>query len=478
MFPATVGIPSAQDIKFTPTGTIEATNVQDAIAEVAAEAGGGSAHTIQEEGTSLTQRSTLNFVGSAITASDTGAKTQVATHATLNDLASNLTATASQINTVVSNTSGTNTGDQTITLTGDVTGSGTGSFAATIANNAVSNAKLATVATATFKGRTTAGTGNVEDLTPTQATALLDAAVGDSGSGGTKGLVPAPSAGSATKFLRGDMTYQTISGGGDALTTNPLSQFAATTSSQLAGVISDETGTGALVFANSPTLVTPALGTPGSGTLTNCTGLPQAGTVGLTTADSPQFAGLNIGHASDTTITRTGAGDIAVEGNAIYRAGGTDVPVTDGGTGASSASSARTNLGIGAIGTLATLKSSLAFYILGGTTALSANAKATVISPFAMTITGWTALEITDTPVSSSVTFDVWKNTYANYQPTVANTITASAKPSISSAIKNQSSTLTGWTTSVSAGDVLIANLDSVSSAKNLLLILTGTRAE
>lgn len=46
----------------------------------------------------------------------------------------------------------------------------------------------------------------------------------------------------------------------------------------------------------------------------------------------------------DTTITRTGAGDIAVEGNAIYRAGGTDVPVTDGGTGASTAAGARTNL--------------------------------------------------------------------------------------------------------------------------------------
>lgn len=53
-----------------------------------------------------------------------------------------------------------------------------------------------------------------------------------------------------------------------------LSQFAATTSSELRGVISDETGTGALVFATSPTLVTPALGTPASGTLTNCTGYP------------------------------------------------------------------------------------------------------------------------------------------------------------------------------------------------------------
>lgn len=58
--------------------------------------------------------------------------------------------------------------------------------------------------------------------------------------------------------------------------TDNLSVFAATTSAQLAGVISDETGSGALVFATSPTLVTPALGTPASGIMTNVTGLPAA----------------------------------------------------------------------------------------------------------------------------------------------------------------------------------------------------------
>lgn len=91
-----------------------------------------------------------------------------------------------------------------------------------------------------------------------------------------------------TKFLRedgdGTCSWQSIAGGGDALVANPLSQFAATTSAQLAGVISDETGSGALVFANTPTLVTPVLGTPGSGTLTNCTGLPiSTGVSGLGT---------------------------------------------------------------------------------------------------------------------------------------------------------------------------------------------------
>lgn len=74
---------------------------------------------------------------------------------------------------------------------------------------------------------------------------------------------------------------------------------------------------------------------------------PTRGSLGLDTSDSPQFAGLNVGAATDTTITRAGAGDIAVEGHGIYRDGGTDVAVADGGTGASSASGARTNLGLG-----------------------------------------------------------------------------------------------------------------------------------
>ena len=60
-------------------------------------------------------------------------------------------------------------------------------------------------------------------------------------------------------------------GNGDALTTNPLSQFASTTSAQLRGVLSDETGTGLAVFNDTPTFISPILGTPSSGNLANCT---------------------------------------------------------------------------------------------------------------------------------------------------------------------------------------------------------------
>lgn len=166
--------------------------------------------------------------------------------------------------------------------------------------------------------------------TPAQVTADLSVMVGDSGTGGTKGLVPAPAAGdaAAAKFLKADGTWAVPSGGGGGggtvtsvamtvpsilsvsgspittsgtlavslanqnanlvfagpstgspaapafrslvladmpsglgLTASPLSQFAATTSAQLAGVISDETGSGALVFGTSPALTSPDITT-------------------------------------------------------------------------------------------------------------------------------------------------------------------------------------------------------------------------
>lgn len=99
-------------------------------------------------------------------------------------------------------------GNYITALTGEVTASGPGSAAATIAANAVTNSKLAQIATQTIKGRTTAGVGDVEDLTASQATAILNAMVGDSGAGGTKGLVPAPAAGDAQKVLNGAGTWQ------------------------------------------------------------------------------------------------------------------------------------------------------------------------------------------------------------------------------------------------------------------------------
>lgn len=109
-------------------------------------------------------------------------------------------------------TSGTVPPERMPALTGDVT-STVGTVATTIAANAVTNAKLAQMAQSTIKGRAAgAGTGSATDLTATEATAVLNVVVGDSGSGGTKGLVPAPSAGdaAANKFFKASGGFETI----------------------------------------------------------------------------------------------------------------------------------------------------------------------------------------------------------------------------------------------------------------------------
>jgi hypothetical protein len=100
------------------------------------------------------------------------------------------------------------TGNQSITLSGDLSGTGSTAITTTIGANKVLNTMLAQVVTGMFKGRTTAGTGNVEDLTVTQATAMLDTFTSS-----LKGLAPA-SSGGTTNFLRADGTWAAPAGGG------------------------------------------------------------------------------------------------------------------------------------------------------------------------------------------------------------------------------------------------------------------------
>lgn len=76
---------------------------------------------------------------------------------------------------------------------------------------------------------------------------------------------------------------------------------------------------------------------------------------------------------------------------------------------------------------------------------------------------------------SGSIVIDIWKDTYANFPPLVGDSITASAKPTITTATKSQNSTLTGWTTSISAGDILRFNVDSVTSIQRVTLMLKVT---
>jgi hypothetical protein len=98
---------------------------------------------------------------------------------------------------------------------------------------------------------------------------------------------------------------------------------------------------------------------------------------------------------------------------------------------------------------------------------------------------GWVELNFAGTWVynrlfadqTGSIVVDLWKDSYANFPPTVADTITASAKPTLSSASKNEDTTLTGWTTAFSKGDILKFHVDSATTVTKVTLSLGFRRS-
>lgn len=78
---------------------------------------------------------------------------------------------------------------------------------------------------------------------------------------------------------------------------------------------------------------------------------------------------------------------------------------------------------------------------------------------------------------TGSIVVDVWKCTYAQFDagsthPVSGDKITASAPPTITTDVKSQDSTLTGWTTAFSAGDILAFNVNSVTDIERVTLEL------
>lgn len=114
----------------------------------------------------------------------------------------------------------------------------------------------------------------------------------------------------------------------------------------------------------------------------------------------------------------------------------------------------------------------VAFIIDGGGVAITTGIKGDLSLDFAATIDQVTLLA----DQSGSIVVDIWKDTYANYPPTVADTITASAKPTISVTTKAKDATLTGWTKTITSGDTLRFNVDSITTCTRVVVIIQMTR--
>jgi hypothetical protein len=118
-----------------------------------------------------------------------------------------------------------------------------------------------------------------------------------------------------------------------------------------------------------------------------------------------------------------------------------------------------------------TTTKSFGIVIDGGGNPITTGIAGDVIIPFAMTITSWTLVA----DQVGSIVIDVWKDIYANFPPTVGDSIAGSEKPTLSSVIKNQDLTLTTWTTAVAAGDIIRFNVDSASTVTRITLSIAGT---
>ena len=342
----------------------------------------------------------------------------------------NATGTVALTSDITGTNSGTNTGDQTITLTGAVTGSGTGTFTASLGSftrsqldTAVSDANVMYVgdaptahnqawSTITSTPTTLSGYGITDAANITHVHAASDI---------TSGTVDPARLGSGssitTKFLRGDSTWQTISGGGDALVASNLDQFADVT--QTAGQT--------LAITSSTTL----------------SGGTHSGTNTGDNATNSQYSGLvsNATHTGDVTGS-----------TALTIALGVVTPAMQ-----TTASRTFTICGFGIDG--------------GGSALTTQTLAAEYTVPVAMTLTGYNAACDTGT-----FTVKFWKIATGTALPTSANSINTSGV-GISTGTALRSSTLTDFTTTAfAAGDIVRCAITAVSGATFLKVALEGTK--
>lgn len=117
-------------------------------------------------------------------------------------------------------------------------------------------------------------------------------------------------------------------------------------------------------------------------------------------------------------------------------------------------------------------KSAIEFVIDGSGAEIETGEKGHIVVPFGCKIKEvWLLAD-----QSGSIKVDIWKDTYANYPPTDADSICGGNEPEISSATKDKDTTLTGWTTTLNEDDILAFNVDSVTTIERCTVVLKVER--
>ena len=233
-----------------------------------------------------------------------------------------------------------------------------------------------------------------------------------------------------------------------AVTVNAKGLVTAVSTSTITPAVGSITGLGTGVAtalavnvgsAGAPVVNGGALGTPSSGTLSGCTGLPISG---LTSSTSTALGvgTIELGAASDTTLARSSAGNVTIEGNLIYRAGGSFVgmPVD------------------------------LGYACSDEVTALTTGEKVAFYAPFAFNLTSVECC-VSIAPTVSALTVDV---------ESPAGTSLLSAVASISTSAFTATGSVSGGTQSIAKGARVSIDIDQAGGvAAGLKVTLLGTRA-